>query len=340
MLNTLYAAAARERRRWYDRHPEAQRRLSRPVISVGNLAVGGSGKTPVVAHLARQLVAAGERPAVLSRGYARRVPLDGVVVVRDCDRLRADLDTAGDEPLMLARQLDGVAVLVAADRHLAGVLAERRLGASVHLLDDGFQHMMLARDADLLLVDPRDAIAPRTLPGGRLREPIEAIGRADAVIATGDADAVDTRLTALGARRVFRLVRRLEAPRWAEPADGPVPQSGARILAVAGVACPERFRAELSAAGWDVAGELWFRDHQRYTRADVDRIARRAAEAGVDAVLTTEKDLVRLQPLAPLPAGLAWVPLTVGIEPAAAFRDWLVERLAGARRRQWHPVGA
>lgn len=332
MLSTVYSALARGRRRWFDRHPEARRRLARPVVSVGNLAVGGSGKTPTVACLAQILSAAGERPVVLSRGYARRVRREGVVVVQDRERMRAGLDEAGDEPLMLARQLERVPVLVSSDRQLAGVLGERHFDASVHLLDDGFQHMMLERDVDLVLVDTRDVAEPRTLPGGRLREPLDTLVRADAVLVTGDAAAVADRLAALGAPRLFRLSRRLGAPRWIDPDAGPVPdQAAARVLAVAGVARPERFVADLRTAGWDVAGDLTFRDHHRYRPPDIQRIARRAAELGAGLILTTEKDLVRLLPLAPLAAPIAWVPLSVAVEPEAAFQSWLVERLAKAR---------
>ena len=114
MLSTVYAAIARRRREFYAARPDLRRRLRRPVISVGNLAVGGRGKTPTVACLAKELLAMGERPAILSRGYARRQPDDGVVIVRDADGIRADLDRAGDEPLMLARQLPGVRSCAAA----------------------------------------------------------------------------------------------------------------------------------------------------------------------------------------------------------------------------------
>jgi tetraacyldisaccharide 4'-kinase len=126
MISSLYAAVMRRRREFYAARPDLRRRLRKPVISVGNIAVGGRGKTPTVAFLAKLLVERGERPAILSRGYARRVADDGVVVVRDRERILVDLARAGDESLMLARQLDGVPVLVAVDRHLAGVLAERR----------------------------------------------------------------------------------------------------------------------------------------------------------------------------------------------------------------------
>ena len=151
MLSALYAHAAARRRRWYDRRPQRRRRLARPVVSVGALAAGGSGKTPLAALVAELLRDAGERPAVLSRGYGRRNGA-GVVVVRDPDGVRAGVDAAGDEPRMLAERLDGVSVVVSRDRYRAGRLAETRLGATVHVLDDGFQHLQLARDLDLLLV--------------------------------------------------------------------------------------------------------------------------------------------------------------------------------------------
>ena len=147
--------------------------------------MGGRGKTPVVAHLARLLLEAGERPAILSRGYARRRPEDGVVIVSDGTHLCADLDRSGDEPLMLARAIRGAAVLVCEVRALARTLAERALGATVHLLDDGFQHRQLGRDVDLVIIAPED-LQDRRLPFGRLREPVSALARADAVLVDGD----------------------------------------------------------------------------------------------------------------------------------------------------------
>ncbi len=184
----MYAAAARYRRRYYARRSFLPRRLARPVISIGNLAAGGRAKTPVAALVAERLRARGERPAILSRGYARRDAADGVVVVRDPGGIRADLDRAGDEPLMLARRLDGVAVLASGSRYLAGRLAEHHFGCTVHVLDDGFQHFDLDRDADLVLLAPEDLTDPRTLPSGRLREPLDAASAADAFIALDGAD--------------------------------------------------------------------------------------------------------------------------------------------------------
>jgi tetraacyldisaccharide 4'-kinase len=186
VISDLYAAIVRRRRERYARRPDLRRRLRRPVISVGNLAVGGRGKTPMVATIARELLAMGERPAILTRGYARTRPEEGVVIVRDRDGVRSDLARAGDEPLMLARGLDGVSVVVSSDRYLAGRLAEHRLGATVHVLDDGFQHLQLDRDVDIVMIGRDDVARPVVLPSGRLREPLDTLVAADAIVAADD----------------------------------------------------------------------------------------------------------------------------------------------------------
>lgn len=329
LASGLYASAARARRKWYARHADARRRLRQPVVSVGNIAVGGRGKTPTVAHLARLLQDAGERPAILTRGYARACPEEGVTVVSDGADVLGDIDRAGDEPLMLARALPGVPVLVSADRFLAGSLAERCLGATVHLLDDGFQHFVLERNLDLVLLGIGDIESPMTLPAGRLREPLDAARAADAIILVdGAEDAAGRAAAALHAERVFRLRKVLERPRLVDPPGRPVaPAPGTRVLAVAGIAQPERFFQSVEAEGWVVAGEVSFPDHHRFTAADMARVVSTAAAARAVMVLTTEKDLVRMLPLRPFALPVAWVPLRVVIEPALEFRAWLKERL-------------
>ena len=335
MLSALYARGAAWRRRWYERHPEARRRLSRPVVSVGALAVGGSGKTPVAALVAELLRDAGERPAVLSRGYRRRVRTrDDVVVVREPDGLRADVDVAGDEPRMLAERLEGISVVVGRDRYLAGHLAETRLGATVHVLDDGFQHLGLARDVDLLLVRADDLRQP-TLPGGRLRERPHAARGADALIVEAGSSAAAAAVAAgLGVATWFRQHRALGGlqPIAGSPA-GERAAGRDRVLAVAGIAAPERFRNALAAAGFEVAGTLAFADHHRFTVADVRRIAADARAFAADLVLTTEKDAVRLAPFAPFDFAIAAVRLCVAVEPVDRFRAWLLGRIAAAGGR-------
>jgi len=337
VLSTLYAAIARRRRERYAARPDLRRRLRRPVISVGNLAVGGRGKTPTVACVARELLAMGERPAILSRGYARRQPDDGVVVVRDPDGIRADLDRAGDEPLMLARQLPGVSVLSSSDRYLAGRLAEHHLASTVHVLDDGFQHLQLDRDIDLVIVAGED-LEPdvRTLPGGRLREPPDTLLAADAVLAA------DERVLSLGPQprnapfEIFRTRRTMGEVRDLPPAAAK--GEGVRGFAIAGIARPQAFFDGLRAGGHQIAGTLTFRDHHSYSRRDVERIAGQARATGATCVLTTEKDYVRLLPFRPFPLPIGWVALTMEPDPLPEFRQWLAGALAGARDQWPHRV--
>lgn len=329
--SSIYGAVTGWRRQWYARDPSRQRRLSRPVVSVGNLRAGGAGKTPLVAALAQLLVAHGERPAILTRGYARRVSPDGVTVVSDARGVLAGVDTAGDEALMLARALPGVPVLVSPDRYLAGCLAEHQLGATLHLLDDGFQHAALARDVDLLVVDAED-LTDRVLPAGRLREPRSAASRADALLTTESDPATRDRLRdALRVARTFRVTRTLGAPRVVSrvrlKADTTNTDTtfAAPVFAVAGVARPQRFFDDLRAAGWQVMGTTAFRDHHRFSAADMRRIDEAARAAGAGLVLTTEKDAVRMEVHDANGVPIAAVPLTATIEPA--FTDWLLDRV-------------
>jgi len=321
---------ARGRRQYYARHPHLQRALARPVISIGNLAAGGRAKTPLARLVASRLRDMGERPAILSRGYARRDPAEGVVVVRDPGGMRADLDRAGDEPLMLARSLDGVAVLVSSDRYLAGRLAEQHFDCTVHVLDDGFQHFPLRRDADLVVVAQEDLDAPRTLPAGHLREPLESAAAADAFVALDGVDRARLADLARG-RPLWAARRRQGAARLAERSGAPPQPSGGPVIAVAGIAGPSRFFAGLRDAGWTIARELPYPDHHRYSRANLRWIADAAAETGAVAVLTTEKDLVRLLPFRPFPLPVAWVPLTLEVDDAPGFDAWLAAILKDAR---------
>lgn len=331
-LSSVYGHAALWRRRWYAAGPHRRRRLERPVVSVGNLRVGGSGKTPAVAHIAKLLLEAGERPSVLTRGYARRSPSAGTTVVADATAILATADAAGDEPLLLARLLPGVPVLVGADRYLSGRLAEARFGASVHILDDGFQHHELARDVDLLLVG-EDDLTDAPLPAGRLREPLSAGAAADAVLVSAAyATAAERIARAVGVPAAFRVTRSLGAPRMIAGGETVVVPAGSRVFVAAGIARPERFIADAISAGWEVVGSMTFRDHSQFTNADVRRIGEAARAARASIVLTTEKDAVRLEScdLGDLP--VASVPLVTAIEPADVFRNWLLARVRSSRR--------
>jgi tetraacyldisaccharide 4'-kinase len=331
LLSDVYGSVALARRRWYVSHPAARRRLDRPVISIGNLSVGGTGKTPLVAAIARLLVEMGERPSILSRGYKRRSASHDVVLVSDGNSVLADVEHAGDEPYMLARAVPHAAVVVSAARYAAGRVAETRLGCTVHVLDDGFQHFKLERDLDLLIVTSADRANPYPLPLGRLREPISVAALADAVFVSAGEVAGD-----VDGRPVFQIGRTIDAPRpipsdiqsgLGEPASVTVPGP---VFAMAGIANPQRFFDDLQTAGWHLVGTRSFADHHQFSASDIVDVLRAAASAGAKAVLTTEKDVVRFSRI-PNPEPripILWTPLRVMLDPA--FAPWLRKNLVRA----------
>jgi tetraacyldisaccharide 4'-kinase len=314
----VYGGVHRLRRRWYGSRAH---RLPRPVVSVGNLHWGGSGKTPLVAALAAHLRDRGLAVCILSRGYAGRGR--GVrVVSAGAGPLLGPLD-AGDEPVLLAGSLPGVAVVVGPDRHQAGLHALGRLAPApdLFLLDDGFSHLRLRRDLDLVAFPAADPFGGgRLFPSGRLREPLAAVARADAVILTGAPE---------GDRQGETLAEALRSRGFTGPgfASRTVPEeprgaglpAGARVLLVTAIARPEAFAATVRALGFEIAGELRFPDHHRYPPASLLRITAAWRASGAVAVLTTSKDRVKLHgrlgvPLAELP---------IRAEPEPAFWRWL-----------------
>ena len=367
MLDLLYGEIARWRRRSFERHPARRRHLARPVISVGNLSTGGTGKSPVVAALAAWLVQQGQRPAILSRGYRRRDDVPGVVVVSDGHSLRAGLGRAGDEPLMLARAVPGAIVCVCPDRHLAGVLAERQLGATVHLLDDGFQHFHLARDLDVLVTSPGEIEGGRVLPHGRLREPRDAAARAHVLVVMGaTAGAAATEGWTLGIGLSCGAERVLGEPCFVGPASqdiepqpsgieveassanpqdsrpktqgqGPTPPPplpGSRVVVACGIANPQRFVQDLTHAGYVVTGEVLFPDHHSFSAGDITRIAEAVIDTGAEAVLTTDKDAVRFESMGARPFALYRVPLALRFDPPAVLFDSMAALITADARRQ------
>lgn len=310
-LTPLYRLALAQRERRLRSGREPVRRLRLPVISIGNLSTGGSGKTPLAIALAQALTGRGIGVDVLSRGYGRR------------GRTAARVDPAGsagefgDEPLLIARAA-GVPVWVAPERYDAGLLAESEMDghvARVHILDDGFQHRQLHRDTDILLVSRVD-FEDRLLPAGDLREPLQAAERAHVIALPGDEQTLESDLRQRGLQQPFwRLRRRMQIP----PLAGPV-------LAFCGIARPAQFFAGLESAGVRLAGRRAFPDHHSYAQADLDRLAAQCRAAGAAALLTTDKDAVRLEGLrAPLPVVTAGLGIEVEEEQTAV--DWLLARL-------------
>jgi tetraacyldisaccharide 4'-kinase len=333
LLSGAYGRITTWRRAWYARQPDRARRLGHRVISVGNLSMGGSGKTPVVAALARLLRDRGERPAILTRGYGRREPVDGVLVVSDGERVLEPVSRSGDEPQMLARTLAGVPVLVCADRYLAGVFAERHFAVTVSILDDGFQHLQLARNVDLLMLSASD-VSDAVVPSGRLREPLETARVADALLVPGSEDDARAVLEVMSGVRPHDADRpmRSDAVTPAVPPafrvetkygelQGGRPAADRRVVAFAGIARPERFFDALRTLGYDVVRELTFPDHHWYRARDLQAIQSAARDAGTTAIVTTEKDAVRCD------LDVAVLPMRVEIEPPGEFADWLMGRL-------------
>jgi tetraacyldisaccharide 4'-kinase len=296
------------------------RRAGVPVICLGNLTAGGAGKTPAALAVARLLLAAHERPFFLSRGYGGR--LRGPLRVDPSYHHSADV---GDEPLLLAHLAP---TIVARDR-VAGARVAKSAGASVIVMDDGFQNPSLTKDLAIVLVDGRRGIGNgRTIPAGPLRAPLEIqIARAQAVVVVGPPD---------GAAKVLEAARRYGVTVFhgrLEPDRNSLTALGRRkVLAFAGIGDPEKFFATLSEAGIAIAERLSFADHHRYTAADAQALMARAQAANL-VLITTEKDHVRLAGdpvLAALAAHASILPVRLVVEEQDAFRQMV---LGAAKRR-------
>jgi tetraacyldisaccharide 4'-kinase len=291
-LGLLVGGAASLRVELYRRRVLTQSRLQGPVISVGNLSVGGSGKTPIVARFARMLGENGHAVSILTRGYGGSFRGD-CLVVSDGTSVSADAALAGDEPVMLARALPAAVVAVGPRRDVVGREVERRFGPRVHLLDDGFQHLRLVRDLDIVCLSLPD-LRDRPLPAGRLREPRSALRRAQALVLWRESESdhdIAAIVRELGSDRTHVAARKVLG--FFTPA-GEVAAAPARAFILCGIARPERLVADVIAGGTSLAGQARFRDHHRFRPAEIDEVVRRARGRRADAIITTEKDLLRL----------------------------------------------
>jgi tetraacyldisaccharide 4'-kinase len=281
--------------------------LDCPVVSIGNLTVGGTGKTPAVELAVRTLADLGHRPAVLSRGYGRSG--GGVQIVADAASIRLDAEEAGDEPFLLARRLPGVPVVVGPNRYEAGRVARARFGVTAVVLDDGFQHRTLRKDLEILMARAAQPWGNgRLLPGGPLREPLGGLARAHLVVATGARRLDEAAEVTQAVRHVAPAVPVLTAvhvPTECFESGGMrfvalEALGGARLLAFAGIGSPAGFRRTLRETAATVVDFQEFADHHWYTREELAGLERRAVEMRADGFVTTEKDWVRLRPLPPL----------------------------------------
>ncbi|MEO6306499.1 MAG: tetraacyldisaccharide 4'-kinase [Nitrospiraceae bacterium] len=317
-----YGAVAWLRALLYDWGWFAQRRLPVPVLSVGNLTLGGTGKTPVVIMLVDWLLAQEKRVAILSRGY-RRTSTDPYLLVSNGERLLVGPSEAGDEPFLMAQRCPKAIVAVGADRYELGDWVLKRFPVDCLLLDDGFQHLGLYRDVNLLLVDATDLEGLATLvPAGRLREPLRAAARATAIMVTrADVPAQVTEVcrslkATLGAipepiQAIFRPEILVSVTTGASQ---PLSWSkGKTALLCSGVGHAGSFRSLVERIGIRILDEMAYADHHAYTNQDVERLSARAAELRAELVVTTEKDACKLAALL-LPTDSWWaVRLTTNV---------------------------
>jgi tetraacyldisaccharide 4'-kinase len=267
-VSAIFGAGVALRNALYDGGVFNVRKLARPVVSIGNISVGGSGKTPFVIALGELLQQRGIEFDVLSRGYGRT---STEIAVVDPNGMPEQF---GDEPLLIARKLRAP-VIVGADRYQAGLLAEKQFSSKIHLLDDGFQHRRLHRDFDIVLLPAEDQ-SGTLLPTGRLREPLSALRRANAIVLPGPAE------KPLQAKSVGGARRQIESA-----ADG-------RLITFCGVARPQQFFDALKAAHQEIAGTITFRDHHRYAQRDIDRLLALKKQTSASGFVTTEKDAINL----------------------------------------------
>jgi tetraacyldisaccharide 4'-kinase len=299
-----------------------------PVISVGNIAFGGSGKTPLSVEIAAGLLAGGERPALVSRGYKGTWEKGGGIV-SDGRAILASWRESGDEPYMAALRLPGAGVFVGRDR-LASCRRAAGLGFTCAILDDGFQHLRLARDVNIVLVDPEEKLA--------LREGFASLGQADIIVArrvAGSADTVKLSAAFPGSTVTSCLAEAVGF--MGLDRTGALPPDafrGRRVFAFSGIAAPRRFFGLLESLGATVAGSLAFPDHFSYPEKALARIADAARAAGVEAVVTTEKDAVKIAPSGALMAGLPFFFLRIGLDLEPKFREALRAGLETAKARR------
>lgn len=329
LLSLPYRSAVAGRNRLYDRGLLRQEKLPCPVISVGNLTVGGTGKTPTVILIATMLREKGRKPAVLSRGYGgiARAP---VTIVSDGKRILAGWQQSGDEPVLIAGAVPGVPVLTGPRRILTGRAAMQRFGADVLILDDAFQHRALFRDLDIVMLDAEYPFGnDHLLPRGPLREPKEALRRAHLLIRTGGAES-EKPLQGTPPLPVFRGIHRPQG--LVEATTGHLAPltvlRGTRVCAFAGIGFPEAFQQGLAALGAEVVAFRSFPDHHPYTRPDLEALRRRAVESGARLMVTTEKDGIRLADYPDFLAGIFLLRITMDITPAKPFAELIFSRIA------------
>jgi tetraacyldisaccharide 4'-kinase len=331
-FSPLYSILMTVRQNLYRKGIFRQHKLPVPVISVGNLTMGGTGKTPTVAYIATLLQDLGHRPAIVSRGYGGTAGKP-VNLVSDGNNILMTAYEAGDEPVMLAGNLPGIPVLTGKIRLHPCRYAIEHLQCSIIILDDGFQHLAIARDINLVLFNATTLAGnSRVFPGGELREPVSALHRSDAFLLTGVDDANRQR----GERFTDLLRKRFPdkpvfssslacAPLVSDSlAVQPLTSEPLPLYAFCAIAHPDRFLSTLAATGAKITGSATFSDHHPYRQTDIDTLCRLAGEVGAKGLVTTEKDRVKLESLR---INLPLYTLKTQLQPEDNFPIFLRNRL-------------
>ena len=303
-FSALYGLLTRARLIAYREGLLETSKLDAPVISIGNITTGGTGKTPLVEWVSRAIAAEGKRVCVLTRGYRRANP-GKRLVVSDGQQILAGVEEAGDEPLLLARKLKGLAAVVCdSDRWQAGNWAQKNLAVDAFVLDDGFQHFRLARNLDIVTIDATSPYGgANLLPYGQLREPLSAASRSDCIIITrsefcDDLDELKRHLQSVSADRpIFISEMRAEGFRTIDALNVDLESIPKAVAAFCGVGNPESFYAHLKRQQFTLTFTHSYRDHHAYTQTDIDFLARQATQSGAKALVTTAKDAVKLESL-------------------------------------------
>lgn len=340
--STAWGAILRLRRNLYRDRVLTSAHPGVPTFCVGNLTLGGTGKTPLVEEICRLLLDLGHRPAIVSRGYGGKRGKGTLIASEGRGLVLADPAQCGDEPYLLARHLPQVPVVVGVNRVEAARVAVERLGATCLVMDDGFQHLRLARDADIVVLDAQNPFGNGSvLPRGMLREPPQALQDADLVVLTRANGMDKTQRAALmgpycpGVPVLAAAHQHKGLREWPEGPERDVcALSGRKILAFAGIGKPEAFFADLERLGANLVESAAFPDHHAYARADLDVLLKRARLANADLLVTTEKDAVRLTPFLPLALPLCVLGLRLGFSPEdAETLGRLVATVAGDLRK-------
>jgi len=336
-ISILYSGVVRLRNLFYQTGLFKVRKLGCRVISVGNVTVGGTGKTPMVIMLANLLKEKGYRPAILSRGYGGKKK-SRVNVVSDGRNILSGPDEAGDEPVLIAKSAGNIPVVTGKKRYLTGKYAIEHFGADVLILDDAFQHRSVFRDIDIVLLDEKSPFGNGfVIPGGELREPVNALERADIIVKTG-IGRQETEISEQGSgvrgqgpdTHIFEAYRRPVALLRGGTGDAfPLDHlCGKKTLAFAGIARPDSFRETIASVGGEVVAFLSFPDHHVYTAGDLDRIRTAVSESSTQIILTTEKDGIKLIDFPDFLRDIYLLRIEMEISPSQKeFEDIILEKL-------------